>query len=153
MKESLIPLLLIIVGMEEQPFPEESKCPECGGEPSEDSKQRKRLQNLGYLAQDVFPECEDCGNQWKCGIPIGEYEEGDDLWCDSCDSEWMYPHFIKLLERAGHRRYKLNLKCPNDSCFHYKTIHRDADNSGKAMMGYPPITGTMEGSEPVGRPE
>lgn len=144
---------MIIESMEDQAFPEESKCPECGGEPSEESKRNKRLQNLGYLAQDIFPECEDCGNQWKIGVPIGEYEHGEDLWCDSCDSEWMLVHFVKLMERGGNKKYKFNLKCPNPDCLHYKTIRRESDPSGKAMMGYPPITGKEEGSEPVGRPE
>lgn len=138
--------------MEEQPFPEESKCPECGGEPTEESMRKHRLQNLGYLADDGHPVCRDCGNTWRVGRPIGEYEDGDDLWCDSCDESYMRVHFIKLMERAGEiRHYKLNLKCPN--CYHYDTIKRDSDETGRAMVGYPDITGTKEGSEPVGRPE
>jgi len=139
--------------MEEQPFPSEAKCPECGGEPTEESAQKHRLQALGYLADDGFPVCEDCGNQWKIGRPIGEFEGGEDLWCNSCDSGYMRVHFIKHMERAGNIKYKLNLKCPNENCYHYKTISREADSSGRTLVGYPDITGSQEGSEPVGRPD
>lgn len=137
--------------MEEQPFPPESKCPECGGEPTEESKMKHRLQALGYLADDGHPVCEDCGNVWRIGRPIGEYEGGEDLWCRSCDDSYMRVHFIKLLERAETKTYKLNLKCPN--CYHYDTVKRESDKKGRTLVGYPDITGTVDGSDPVGRPE
>lgn len=137
--------------MEPQSFPPESKCPECGGEPTEESKTKHRLQNLGYLADDGHPVCSDCGHLWRIGRPIGEYEDGDDLWCPSCDDAYMFVHFINILERAGTITYKLNTKCPN--CYFYGTVKRESDSSGRALVGYPPITGSREGSRPVGRPE
>lgn len=137
--------------MDEQPFPEDAACPECGGEPTPESKRKHHLQSLGYLADDGHPECRECGAMWRIGRPIGEFEGGDDLWCESCDSRYMRVHFIKLMERGGSiRHYKLNLKCPNPECVHYDTVRRESDASGRALVGYPDITGTTEGADPVG---
>lgn len=138
--------------MREQSFPEKSKCPECGGEATEKSKREHHLQALGYLADDGYPICKECGNQWRIGRPVGEYEEGDDLICDSCGYKYVRIHFIKAIMRGGSlRHYKLNTKCPE--CATYDTIQRKPDSEGRALVGYPDITGKKGGSKPVGRPE
>jgi len=133
----------------EQPAPEDARCPECHAAPTEESITRHRLSNLGYLHDDVYWECTECGNEWLSGIPIGEYDGGDDLWCESCGSEWMLTH--RVLPNGD--TVILHLKCPNDECYHWKDIERSTDGVGRALVGYPQITGSIEGCKPYGYPE
>lgn len=178
--------------MEEQPYPEASKCPECGGEPTDESKVHHRLSAVGYLHDDGSLKCSDCGETWSIGRPIGRFDGGDDLWCGSCDEGFMRVHRVQLVEDDHYKKYNLHLKCPNHSpfdceacpatifepkrdsdgriycpacgheyepndvpgCVHFKTIQRESDEDGLALVGYPDITGSMDGAtDAYGYPE
>lgn len=133
----------------EQPRPSDSRCPACGAEPTDESVTEHKLSDLGYLHDDVFLECaaDDCDETWVCGVPVGSSDEfADDLWCESCDDEWMLVHRV-LPQREG---VTLHLKCPSDTCNYFTTTTRDTDDSGRALVGYPIITGETEGAKPYG---
>lgn len=135
--------------LEEQPFPSESKCPECGGEPTAESKASHLLSVNGYLHDDRHVKCEDCGNDWQVGIPVGDGPKNDKLWCDSCDDEWMLIHRFDLDRSEDIPYVKLHLKCPN--CYYFKRTDKHMlDSDGIALTAYPPITGDVGGADEFG---
>ena len=135
----------------EQPTPETARCPKCGGEPND--AVTHRLSNLGYSHDDQDLTCVDCGHQWTAGVPIGEFDRDDmaaDLWCESCDDEWMLVHRVEFAPSGMPRAPEtaLHLKCPN--CYNWERVAREADGEHIALVGYPQITGTTENSTPYG---
>lgn len=133
--------------MKERPIPKDSKCPKCGGDPIPEEV-TMRLSSMGYHHNDQKQVCEECGNQWKNGIPIGSPdpdEMGGDLWCTSCDSGYMFVHRVKPGAITT-----LHLKCPNEDCYHFKKVDREPDSTGLTLVGYPNITGNMDGARPSG---
>ena len=140
--------------LEEQPAPSETRCPDCGAPPTEESKRDKQLSSLGYLHQDVRLACSnvDCGREWSVGQPIGEFDRPDlaaDLACDSCEETSMLVHRIRVGAGVG-GGLKLDLKCPNPECHYFDQIVRDTDENGVALVGYPQITGRTDGADPYG---
>lgn len=131
--------------MTDQDIPSESKCPDCGAKPTTKSIQEVRLSDLGYKHRDVFLDCSNCSESWTHGVPIGEDGE-DDLRCDSCESEYMRVHRVRVSRNAGN--VDLHLKCPN--CYYFKRTNRDTDSEGVALIGYDDITGGREDAEPYG---
>lgn len=136
--------------LSEQALPEDSHCPNCGQSPSDESIVEHRLSNNGYLHDDVKLECSACGEEWTHGVPIGqELEYGDDLWCDSCDDSVMLVHRARVLDSS---KAYLDLKCPN--CKYYKSISREGTehptDGDVFLVGYPQLTGEMEGAEEYG---
>lgn len=132
--------------LEEQPVPDESRCPKCGGEPLADEVVHN-LSAIGYQHDDIQQVCEDCGHQWANGRPIGEFDRPElaaDLWCDSCDDGWMLVH--RVARKSTHT--VLHLKCPE--CYHFDRARRTPDDSGVALVGYPQITGATDGCQPYG---
>lgn len=135
--------------LEPQPAPDDARCPKCGGEPSDVSH---RLFAIGYLHDDQTMVCVECGHQWTCGVPIGEFdrpEMAEELECGACDR-------YKLVHRVEPHdvydgAYLLHLKCPDCKDFH--TVRREPDEKGCILVGYPQITGQTEGAEPRGYPE
>lgn len=134
--------------LEEQPIPADTRCPECGGEPLPD-RVTHNLSAIGYTHDDIQNVCADCGGEWTCGVPIGEFdrpEMEDDLWCDACDDSWVLIHRV-----APKSTYiVLHTKCPNPDCNDFDRIRRKPDDSGVALVGYPQITGSTEGCKPYG---
>lgn len=140
------------MNLEEQPRPSESKCPECGEEPTDDSIVEHRLSALAYTHDDQILECEKCSNQWTLGVPIGEPEEKkeSELWCDSCEKRFMRVHFIDVNPSID-EDVKLHLKCPNVECRYYKWFGRDTDRRGVIHTRYPDISGSEDGADPYGK--
>lgn len=133
--------------MSKQAIPDDSNCPYCGSEPTEESVVERNLSDLGYRHEDIALECQDCGEAWWHGIPIGEYEEGNDLLCASCEQHRMLVHRVQ--DRG--RQFRLHLKCPN--CYHFDKVDRTPDDEQIALVGYPAITGDADGAEPFGYEE
>lgn len=133
--------------MKEVPVPTESRCPYCGGEPHDSPEHR--LSALGYLHDDVKMTCTDCSKQWFCGVPIGDPDEElwRDLWCPSCDSCFMQ---TKNVEVPDNGVVKLHMKCPNEECYYFTKISRTLDKNGRALIGYPSVTGNTRDAEPFG---
>lgn len=132
----------------EQPIPDTTRCPECGGEPLSDLVTHN-LSALGYAHDDQQHVCEDCGHEWTNGVPVGEFDRpdmADDLYCSSCDDEWMFVH--RVAPKSAN--VVLHLKCPN--CYHFDRVRRSKDtkNGGVALVGYPQITGETAGCDPYG---
>lgn len=136
--------------MEEQELPlDKISCPDCDAEPTHESIVKHNLSDMGYFHDDAQMECRDCGTTWTHGLPIGEYTEGEDLWCKVCDDSYRLVHRIKLVETdAGMRKYRLHTKCPN--CYHFRRLNRESDENGLALVGYPHITGDVDGAEDYG---
>lgn len=134
--------------MIEQPIPEKTRCPECGGEPLPD-RVTHNLSAIGYTHDDQQHVCGDCGHEWTNGVPIGEFdrpEMADDLFCSSCGDEWMLVH--RVAPKSAN--VVLHLKCPN--CYHFDRIRRSKDtkNGDVALVGYPQISGETAGCDPYG---
>ena len=139
--------------LEEQPAPAESRCPDCGAPPTEASRREKTLSDLGYLHQDVRFTCSnmECGREWSCGQPIGEFDRpvlAADLECDSCGDR-MLVHRVRMRGVAG-ADITLDLKCQNPRCHYFAQAGRDLDENGVALVGHPAITGQTEGADPYG---
>lgn len=122
--------------------PENSSCPVCGSEPTDESVANHRLSDMGYLHDDVNLQCSNCDNDWTLGIPLGEFNGGNYLWCDSCDDSQY------LVHRVDFKDERIHLKCPN--CFHFENIEVDPDERGINLIGYPQITGATDNSEAYG---
>lgn len=140
----------------EQDIPDSAKCPNCGAEPTEESVVEHRLSNMGYLHDDIWLECKECGydDEWLLGVPIGEYDSGDDLVCDSCSTPYRI-HRIKIVLRSlGDNpediRLRLMCKCPNCNYYPKPFPTREVDKDGVSLMGHPDITGTTEDAEAYG---
>lgn len=135
------------------PTPSDSCCPYCGGDPTDVSERDHTLSKMGYLHDDVRMECEDCGKTWPCGVPIGEYDGGDDLFCTSCEKRFMRVHRVDPDAYQDHE-IRLHLKCPNEDCRYFKKITRESDDNGLYLIGYPDITGEIsEDTKAYGYPD
>lgn len=125
---------------------ENARCPECGGEPEHDP--RHNLRALGYLHDDVDHICRDCGNEWTCGVPIGDPPEklASDLRCDACVHRdvdvYGRINWVRWQDDAG--RFAIAAKCPE--CYYVWTLTRDATNGG-ALLGDPTIEGNMDDAD------
>lgn len=138
--------------LEKQAVPSDSMCPYCGGTPTDESVIEHRLSANGYLHDDIHMQCQDCSNEWPCGVPIGEIDDdySADLYCDSCEKRYMRIHRVAPDWGApgGRERVLLHLKCPN--CFFFDKVIRDCGDRGVALVGYPDITGSRENAKPYG---
>lgn len=86
----------------------ETRCPKCGGAPTDDSALRHDLSDLGYLHDDQSYKCSDCGHSYTHGVPVGECElDAHDLWCDVCDLGFMRVHRVAPMNS----HVTLHLKC------------------------------------------
>lgn len=142
----------VVETLEEQPKRLDSKCPECGGEPLADEVVH-RLDDLGYMHDDQKHVCEDCGHNWQCGVPIGDFDKPElakDLHCDSCGKADMLVHRVVTGTTSIQADLTIHLKCPNPDCHHFDRIGRDTDKDGRALMGYPQITGATKDARPYG---
>lgn len=146
----------VVDDLDEQPIPSDAACPKCGGEPMSEEVLH-RLSNLGYLHDDIGLKCSerDCGHEWTAGVPIGEFDRDDmaaDLWCDSCDKEWMLVHRVEFAPSGlpGNPPTALHLKCPNPDCYNWDRVGREADDEHIALVGYPQITGATKDADPYG---
>lgn len=142
--------------LDEPPLPSDARCPTCRATPTEESARRKHLSDLGYLHQDIRLVCAECETEWTAGVPIGEFDRddmADDLWCDSCDEEWMLVHRVEFAPSGlpNAPQTALHLKCPN--CYNWERVGREADGEHIALVGYPQTTGATEGCDPYGYPE
>lgn len=136
----------------EQPVPEETRCPDCGGEPL-DEEVLHRLSTLGYAHDDLGLVCEDCGNRWTCGVPIGEFDRpamAGELRCDSCEAHTMLIHRVERNPRGVPGDIGLHLKCPNPECRYFTIVGRESDGDGIALTGYAELAGQTEGADPYG---
>lgn len=138
-------------------LPTESKCPACGSDPDEESTRLSHLSDMGYLHQDVRFSCSECEATWSCGVPVdGSDEEpdfpgrGGSLWCDSCNDSWMLIHRVRPNSDGG--QVLLDLKCPREECNYFTRARRVTGSEGFALVGYPQITGKIDGSTPFGYP-
>lgn len=142
--------------LSEQPVPDVPIfCPECGGEPvrsADEIQVQHRLSAMGYLHDDQDPECSECGHSWTHGVPVGQFEGGEDLLCDSCqhDPSLKRPVYYRVhrVEWQQGDRVLLHLKCPR--CYLFTTVERERDNRGVALVGYPDITGSTDGADEYG---
>lgn len=151
--------------LEEQPTPDVSVfCPDCGADPvytpDEKLAVQHRLSAAGYLHDDMTLRCSDteCRNQWTHGVPVDGFDGGEDLVCDSCkhDPECDHTQYYRVHrselrdqptpESSGTVIY--HLKCPR--CYLFTTMEREVDNRGVSLVGYPDITGSMDGADPYG---
>lgn len=139
-------------------MPTESRCPECGGEPDDESSRRYQLSSMGYLHQDVRFVCSECEFEWSCGVPVDKSEDEQDfpgrngsLWCDSCDQAWMLVH--RVMPHSIGAGVRLDLKCPREECNYFTRARRETGPNGYALIGYPAITGKIDGSTPFGYPK
>lgn len=138
---------------EEQPIPDDACCPECGGGPIDGASHN--LSAIGYVHDDILLTCEDCSNQWLCGVPIGDSDYGEDLRC-SC-GEVGYPHKINLNNLLGQLGFdyrevdwndlELEINCKCENCNHFYEITRDPDENGTVLVGHPDLTGSMDDVE------
>lgn len=128
--------------LEKQPRPEESHCPRCGAEPTDESVVGHRLSATGYTHDDIKLRCSECEASWKLGIPIGE-GGFDDLWCESCDKTYKLVHRTRhWFDGDGRMKVRLHLKCP--ICYYFDKVDRQPDDENITLVGYPPITGHQD---------
>ena len=130
--------------LEDQPIPSDSKCPICGADP--EYNPRHQLSASGYLHDDIEMTCSECGHQWPCGVPIGEYAGplAEDLWCDSCDQRYALVHRVKPLPDDHDDDLEFHMKCPDEECYHFWMFTRKVGEGGVCLMGYPDITGNVD---------
>lgn len=142
---------MVSTELDKQSVPSDSSCPYCGSAPTDESQVEHRLSNIGYLHDDIQLRCSECDQSWICGVPIGEYdgERADELFCDSCETRYMRVHRVEL-HREGDDEVVIHLKCPNQDCLHFDKIVRQPGERGVVLMGYPDITGEVEGAEAYG---
>lgn len=129
-----------------QPVPEAARCPACGGDPAPDVAHR--LSAVGYTHDDQQIHCADCGHQWICGVPIGEFDRpelADALVCP-CGT-WRLVHRVELTDDET---VTLHLKCPE--CYSFVKEDRQFGEQHVAPVGYPQTTGRTEGCPPYGQP-
>lgn len=121
---------------EEQPVPDAARCRECGGAIVKTSG---NLHAIGYLAEDQYLFCEDCGQKQTHGVPDGEADEyfWHDLVCESC-GEWGRTHRINVDFRR--ERVGLVMKCPE--CYYVWQVGR-AVGDACAIVGWPMTTGEL----------
>lgn len=100
--------------MEEQPE-RETNCPQCGGEPTEESEVRHRLSDMGYLHDDQTFTCQECNRDYTHGVPVGDPDvNAEDLWCDVCNLGYMTVHRVKV---RSVDQVRLHLKCHHHHSF------------------------------------
>lgn len=150
--------------------PDEAVCPECGGEPTDESERERFLSDMGYMSGECPLVCGTCGSKFLHGVPLGEFDLYDDMECPACSqrgvSSYFRVHRVHVdppdppMEFSEERRRRvldmenpvlLHVKCPE--CFHMPKgggVYRDADDYGLALVGNPPITGETDGARPQG---
>lgn len=128
-------------GLEVQPIPEKTRCPNCRAKPTEESIIRRRLSANGYLHDDVRFECRECEERWLLGIPIGEGGY-DDLYCESCRETYADVHRFQPWD-GDEGDYRIHLKC--GGCDNFWFVFRDTDENGLVLVGYPHLTGEQDG--------
>lgn len=149
------------LGLDRQPVPTDSRCPDCGAEPTDESLVEHRLSDLGYTHDDQTLSCSDpeCGRTWTCGVPIGIYHGSlaDDLHCDSCEDAWFRVHRIRVPDPSVASTDSdapvayVYVKCPN--CYRFRRLEREFGPHGFAMLGFPHITGATDGARAFGYPD
>lgn len=135
---------------------EKAKCPQCGAKPTKESVTNVRLSEMGYKHGDAVLRCNECPKEWTHGIPVGEGDPFDsDLYCKSCADEWYRVHRVQphiqidwSEEEYEHTQIQLHVKCPN--CYHFDRLQRSVDDRRIALVGFPMITGEIDGVEPYG---
>lgn len=95
---------------------------------------------MGYLHDDIPFECEDCGESWTHGVPVGEYDGklATDLRCDACEDAWGLTHRVVV---EPDNTVTLHMKCPE--CYYFWHATREPDGNGVALVGYPQTTGEI----------
>lgn len=137
-------------------YPGEAHCPSCGEKATEESITEIKLSQHGYLHGDTFYECSACENEWVHGVPVGREDRWEDsLSCEVCDGWYLVhrvqPHIQVDFEEEdwSFNQVQLHLKCPD--CYHFTYTSREPDEeSRKALVGYPQITGITEEAENYG---
>lgn len=145
----------------EQTLPEDVPifCPECGAPPEDNQAQMQhQLSAMGYLHDDQSAQCAECGHRWTHGVPVGGGTTGQDLRCRMCRHDPDLGHdqfyrvhrvvFSRQASPGGPGRVTLHLKCPR--CYHFLKVEREQDQKGVALVGYPDITGEVEGADEYG---
>lgn len=125
----------------------ETACPRRGADPTHESEALHKLSAMGYAHDDQEFVCSECENNWCHGVPIGESDPFDgDLRCENprCETEWCFVHRIERVNTADGPGVKLHKKCPE--CYFFGFAHRLFDDGDLALVGYPPITGNMDGA-------
>jgi hypothetical protein len=128
------------------PNPRDTRCPACGSPATDESITQAQLSDLGYLHKDVSYECtaDGCTETWVHGIPVGSASAfADDLTCGVCGECFLIHRVVIQTESV-----LLHKKCPG--CFNFATTHRDTDDGGRALVGYPQITGALNPDKPYG---
>lgn len=137
---------------EKQPVPDDTTCPYCGADVHDDNVVKHRLSAMGYIHDDIEMECDECGQTWPLGVPVGEFEgdEAEKLFCSSCESRFMRIHRVapRWNSDPDNRKVMLHLKCPN--CYYFEKQQRDVGPNGRSLVGYPDITGSTDGASPEG---
>lgn len=119
------------------------RCPDCGGGTTAITD--SNLSSLGYRHRDDDYVCEDCGNRFTRGIPLGEPD--DDTWiCDACGGDLM-PHFMYVFGDEA----RVKPKC--QECYYVPDdpITLDVSDNGTArrvFIGHHTTTGSREEAEP-----
>lgn len=101
---------------------------------------------MGYLHDDIGLECPQCGKSWTLGVPVGEFDGGEDLICDSC-GVFMWVH--RVVTQPDHKPYDLEVHLKCGSCYNFKKITRTGKDN-VTLIGYPHITGSTADAEPFG---
>lgn len=130
----------------------ESKCPECGGEPTTDPERIQQLKALGYVHDDRTLKCHN-GHEWTIGVPIGKKKNEDEWVCDSCGYGSYRPHFIYLRQEDCEAVAKV--KCDN-CCYVPDDPLELAQTSGplgteenyRIFVGHPDVTGSQTNVDP-----
>lgn len=115
-------------------LPQDSSCPDCGEEPTEESIVYSRLSDNGYKHRDVRLECSECETKWVHGIPRGETET--EKWvCEICGGDYI-PHFLFVNTNPNERTIKTRPKCK--ACFHVpeERIELDSTFNGENIRGF-----------------
>lgn len=118
-----------------QPEPDATACPACGGPPADAPEHR--LSALGYLHDDICYTCDDCGEEWTHGVPIGTTDAGD-LRCAQCDA-------LGLVHRIHFDDGRFDVKCPE--CYYHWTP--DRPDAPKVNVEDPRTTGATDSARPL----
>ena len=120
-------------GLVEQPLRTATRCPDCGGEPTPDVEHT--LSALGYAHDDQRHVCSECGRTWTCGVPIGEFDDGEDLRCPDPDcDEWGRVVDVDA-DSVSVEAMRFDHKCPE--CYYFAQGHeiaRECDSCERREM-------------------
>lgn len=121
----------------------ESRCPQCGEEPTDESVVHKNLSDIGYLHEDRRYECSSCGNRWTVGEPKGEPE--DDTWlCDSCGGD-LIPHFVYIYH--DNTKARIKPKCQDCNWVPDDPLVIEGSSNGhstRVFIGHHTVTGDRD---------